>query len=141
MSLVNLSIFAEDEALQKEGSPIYPLEGESLFFCVPRAGGFLFQKQIKDIKRREYGVYHDESCVDMNLIHAIWLGEYVTDFGGVENKKTKEELLFNRANCRSIFNDRDFQLSLNVLLLIQASNFENYLTVEGREAIEELKKR
>lgn len=141
MSLVNLAVFAEDKDLQKEGSPIYPLQGEDLFFCVPRVGGFLYQKQIQEIIKKAYGIYHEQSDIDMTLIYAIWLGEYVTDFGGAENGSTDEELVFSRSDCRNIFNNKAYQQSLVPILISKASSFESYLTNEGREAIEELKKR
>lgn len=141
MSLVNLAVFDEDETLQKEGTPIYPLQGEDLFFCVPRVGGFLYQKQIQDIIKTKYGIYHEQSDIDMNAVHAIWLGEYVTDFGGADDKANNEELTFSRKGCRNIFNNEGYQQSLVSILINKASSFEYYLTNEGREAIEELKKR
>lgn len=204
MNLVNLAVFDEDEVLKKEGTPIYPLQGEDLFFCVPRVGGFLYQKQIQDIIKTKYGIYHEQSDIDMNVVNAIWLGEYVTDFGGgcivtksqetsdaityvflaskeldleiekstkqkkqtkaalkkiaaLESKlmkaelsldrckrkdeENKVEMIFNRGQCRSIFNKKGYQQSLVSILINKASSFECYLTEEGREAIEELKKR
>ena len=141
MSLINLAVFDEDTERQKEGTVIYPLQDEDLFFCVPRVGGFLYQKQIQAIIKSEYGIYHEQSDIDMNLVSAIWLGEYVTDFGGAENGKTNEELVFSRADCRGIFNNKGYHQSLVPILINKGSNFENYLTNEGREAIIELKKR
>ena len=76
----------------------------------------------------------------MNEIYAIWLGEYVTDFGGALDAKTGEELPFSRDNCRGIFNHKGYEQSLVPILINKASNFEYYLTDEGREAIEQLKK-
>lgn len=140
MKLVNLSIFAEDEIRQTEGTPIYPLQGEELYFCVPRVGGFEYQKQIQDIIKKYKGVYVEQSNVDMSEINALWLGEYVTDFGGALDAKTDEELKFSRDNCRAIFANKAYLLSLVPLIINKAANFENYLTDEGREAIEELKK-
>lgn len=141
MNLVNLAVFAEDEALQTEGTPIYPLQGEDLFFCVPRVGGHKYQKQIQAIIKKHKGIYCEQADVDMNEIYAMWLGEYVTDFGGALDASTMEELPFNRENCRGIFNNKEMHQSLVPILINKASNFEFYLTEEGREAIEELKKR
>jgi hypothetical protein len=141
LSLVNLAVFAEDESRQTEGTPIYPLQGEDLYFCVPRVGGHKYQKQIQAIIKKHKGIYCEQSDVDMNEIYSMWLGEYVTDFGGALDAKTNEELLFSRENCRGIFNHKGYQQSLVAILINKASNFEYYLTEEGREAIEELKKR
>jgi hypothetical protein len=141
MSLINLSVFDEDEIKQTEGTVIYPLQDEDLYFLVPRVGGFKYQKQVQAIIKAQYGIYHDSNNTDMNLITAIWLGEYITDFGGAENGKTQEELVFSRENCRAIFNNKGYHQSLVPLLINKASNFEYFLTEEGREAIEELKKK
>ena len=199
MNRINLNVFNEDLALQSEGCPIYPLQGEELYFCTPRVGGFKYQKQIQDIIKAQYGLYRNDDDVDMSLVQAIWLGEYITDFGGalevyvsektkikisqielinneikeqnkrkaskskdnkiksLENKLSKaeidlqkskdsdsevsKELPFTRENCRAIFANKGMHLSLVPLLISKASNFEYYLTAEGREAIEELKKR
>lgn len=141
MNLVNLAVFAEDVDRQQEGVAIYPLQGEDLYFCVPRIGGFKYQKQIQEIIKNIYGIYHDQNNIDMTLVNACWFGEYVTDFGGAENGKTQEELSFSREDCRAIFNNKAYHQSLVPLLINKASNFEYYLTDEGREAIEELKKR
>ena len=141
MNRINLNVFNEDLALQSEGCPIYPLQGEELYFCTPRVGGFKYQKQIQDIIKAQYGLYRNDDDVDMSLVQAIWLGEYITDFGGALDAKTDEELAFTRENCRAIFANKGMHLSLVPLLISKASNFEYYLTAEGREAIEELKKR
>ena len=141
MNLVNLAVFAEDETLQTEGTPIYPLQGEDLFFCVPRVGGHKYQKQIQAIIKKHKGIYCEQADVDMNEIYAMWLGEYVTDFGGALDANTMEELPYSRDNCRGIFNNKEMHQSLVPILINKASNFEFYLTEEGREAIEELKKR
>ena len=140
MSLLNLAVFSEDTELKTIGSPIYPLQGTDLYFCVPRVGGFEYQKQIRDIIKRRHGLFKEHIDIDMNEIHAIWLGEYVSDFGGALDTKTGKGLPFSRDNCRGIFNHKGYEESLVPILMNKGSSFENYLTVEGREAIEELKK-
>lgn len=144
MNSINLSVFAEDETLQEKGTPIYPLEGEDLYFCVPRAGGHKYQKQIQAIIKSIYGIYHEQSDIDMNEVFAAWLGEYVTEYGNIEDDSTEEgsgDLEFTRSNCRAVFNKKAYRQSLVPLLMNKAGNFEIYLTEEGREAVEELKKR
>lgn len=138
--MTSLAIFDEDFTKQKEGTEIYPLTGEDMYFKVPRVGGFEYNKQIRAIIKAEYGVYHESENVDMDLINAIWLGEYVTHFGGIEDAKTKKQVKFTRDNCRAIFRHKGYQQSLCRILINKASTFEAYLTKEGREAIEELKK-
>ena len=135
---LNLSVFAEDKNLKKDGVPIYPLSFSDAFFIVPRIGGFEYQKQIQEIKRNIYGIYAENSEIDFNKIAAAWLGEYVQGWEGVESNG--EELEFNRSNCRAIFNNESYRESLVTILIDKASKYENYLTQEGREAIEELKK-
>lgn len=141
LSLVNLAVFSEDTERQESGTPIYPLQGEDLFFCVPRVGGYKYQKQIQAIIKKHKGIYCDQSDVDMSEIYAMWLGEYVTDFGNVLGTKDMKELPFSRENCRGIFNCKSMHESLVPILMNKAGNFEFYLSEEGREAIEELKKR
>ena len=137
---VSLDIFNEDLTKQTEGTEIYPLSGEDIFFKVPRVGGFEYNKQIKRIIKDIYGIYHDPENIDMDLVNATWLGENVTHFGGISNAKTGKALKFSRDNCRAIFNNKGYHQSLCRILMNKASNFEIYLTQEGREAIEELKK-
>lgn len=141
MNLINLAVFSEDAELQEKGTPIYPLQGEDLYFCVPRVGGFKYQKQIQAIIKSTYGIYHEQSDIDMNEVSAIWLGEYVTEYGSILDTSTGEDLEFTRSNCRAVFNNKSYQLSLVPNLMNKAANPEIYLTEEGREAIEELKKR
>ncbi|MDB4352477.1 hypothetical protein OAA60_03490 [Porticoccaceae bacterium] len=140
MNSINLAVFSEDAELQEKGTPIYPLQGEDLYFCVPRVGGFKYQKQIQSIIKSTYGIYHEQSDIDMNEVSSIWLGEYVTEYGNVLDSKTGEALEFTRSNCRAIFNNKSYHQSLVPILMNKAANFEIYLTEEGREAIEELKK-
>ena len=141
MKSINLSVFEESEELQEKGCPIYPLTGEDLYFCVPRVGGFKYQKQIQAIIKSTYGIYHEQSDIDMNQVSAIWLGEYVTDWDYVAGKgEGGETLAFSRVECRKIFNNKEVWNSLVPILVSKASNFELYLTQEGREAVEELKK-
>lgn len=139
MSL-SLDIFNEDTAKQAEGTEIYPISGEDIYFKVPRVGGFEYQKQIRKIIKDTYGIYHEPDDVDMDLINAVWLGEYVTHFGGFVDAQTKKPVKFTRENCRAVFRNKGYHQSLCKILINKASNFEFYLTQEGREAIEELKK-
>jgi len=144
MKSVNLAVFAEDETLQEKGTPIYPLQGEDLYFCVPRVGGHKYQKQIQAIIKSIYGIYHEQGDIDMNEVSAAWLGGYVTDYGNIEDDSTEigsGDLEFTRSNCRAIFNKKAYRQSLVPILMTKAANFELYLNEEGREAIEELKKR
>ena len=142
MKPVNLSVFAEDAELQTSGTPIYPLPDEDLYFCIPRVGGHKYQKQIQAIIKKLYGIYHEQSDIDMNEAHAAWLGEYITDWDYVADKGNREESLpFSRSECRAIFNSESMRQSLVPILINKATNFEFYLNEEGREAIEELKKR
>lgn len=139
---VNLSVFAEDTHKQSSGVPIYPLSGEDMFFSVPRVGGFEYNKQIQAIIKSIYGIYHNHEDVCMSTVHAAWLGEYVTDFGGIcDASDDSKDLEFSRTNCRAIFANKAYHNSLVGILINKASSFEYYLTEEGREAIEELKKR
>jgi len=141
MNSINLAVFAEDSELQEKGTPIYPLTGEDMYFCVPRVGGHKYQKQIQAIIKGIYGIYHEQSDIDMNEVSASWLGEYVTDWDYVAAKGNVEETMpFSRIECRKIFSNDEVWNSLVPILMNKAGNFEYYLTEEGREAIEELKK-
>lgn len=140
MNSINLAVFAEDETRQEGGTPIYPLTGEDLYFSVPRVGGHKYQKQIQAIIKSIYGIYHEQSDIDMNEVSAVWLGENVTDYGNILDAKTGEDLEFTRSNCRGVFANKAYRQSLVPILMNKASSFENYLTEEGREAVEELKK-
>lgn len=137
---ISLSIFEEDPKKQTEGTEIYPISGEDIYFKVPRVGGFEYTKQIRKIIKDIYGVYHDQEDIDMTLVHAVWLGEYVTHFGGFIDAKTGKQIKFTRENCRAIFRNKGYHQSLCKILIEKACNHEYYLTKEGREAIEELKK-
>lgn len=141
MTIINLAVFDEDKEKKINGRPLYPLSGEDLYFCTPRAAGFLFQKQIAEIIRNRHGIYYNQQDVDMNEIYAIWLGEYVTDFGGALDANTGEELPFSRDNCRGIFNHKGYKDTLVVILINLAERYESTLTTEGMEAVAELKKR
>ena len=70
MSL-SLDIFNEDTTKQAEGTEIYPISGEDIYFKVPRVGGFEYQKQIRKIIKDTYGIYHEPDDVDMDLINAF----------------------------------------------------------------------
>ncbi len=141
MTSISLAVFEESEDLQVKGTPIYPLTGEDLYFCVPRVGGHKYQKQIQAIIKAIHGIYHEQSDIDMNQVSAAWLGEYVTDYGNILDAKSGEDLEFTRANCRGVFANKSYRQSLVPILMNKASGFELYLTQEGREAVEELKKR
>ena len=119
--MTSLAIFDEDLTKQKEGTEIYPLTGEDMYFKVPRMGGFEFNKQIHDLIKREYGVYYEAEKVDMDLIHARWLGEYITHFGGFDDAKTGKAMRFSREKCRAIFADESYRLSLCKILVAKAS--------------------
>ena len=135
---MKLSVFAEDQDLKVKGVPIYPTSDEG-YFLVPRVGGFQFQKQIQKITKQIYGIYHNQEDIELNRVYAAWLGEFVTGWDGVLDSEGNE-LEFNRENCRAVFNNESYKDSLVPLLIEKASRYENYLTQEGREAIEELKK-
>jgi len=135
---MNLSIFAEDEGLKTKGVPIYPTTDDG-YFLIPRVGGFEFQKQIQQITKQVYGIYHNQEDIELNKVYSVWLGENVSGWDGVQNTDGSD-LEFNRSNCRAVFNNPSYKDSLVPILIEKASRYENYLTQEGREAIEELKK-
>lgn len=135
---MKLSVFAEDQDLKSQGVPIYPTSDDG-YFLVPRVGGFQFQKQIQKITKQIYGIYHNQEDIELNRVYAAWLGEFVTGWDGVLDSEDNE-LEFSRGNCRAVFNNEAYRDSLVPLLIEKASRYENYLTQEGREAIEELKK-
>lgn len=138
---MKLSIFAEDQNLKESGAPIYPSDIYEGCFYVPRVGGFKYQKQIQELIKHLYGTYYDPKDVDYNHVNAMWLGEYVTNWEGVIDESNGQELTFSRVDCRAIFNHEAHRESLVPLLIDKASRYENYLQEEGREAMEELKKR
>ena len=141
MTSINLAVFDEDQDKKINGRPLYPLEGEDLYFIVPRVGGHLFEKQQQEIIRNRMGIYYNQCDVDRNEIHALWLGEHVSGFGGALDNSTGEDLEFNRSNCRAMFANKGYRDSLVVILINLAANYNTTLTDEGMEAIEELKKR
>lgn len=132
---MKISMYKEDKEKQEQGSPCY--YGDA-YFNVKRANTPEYQVQIEEIKNNLYGFAPKE--VDNNKIVAYWLAEYgVTGWDGVLDEEDKE-LIFSRENARGVFLNPAFHLSLNLLLLQHAGNYNNYLFDAVNADIEQIKK-
>lgn len=132
---MKLSSFRENTDKQDSGSPC--LIGDA-YFDVRRANTPEYQMQIEDIRNKLYGFAPKN--VDANEVIAHWLAEHgVTDWGGVLDEGDLP-LEFNKQNCRSVFLNPEYHLSLNALLIQHAGNYQNYLYDEVNKDVEEIKK-
>ena len=133
-----LSLYREDREKQGKGSPCYLYD---MTFYVARLGTKESQKQIDDIKKELYGLFPKDKDINQYEIWANWLAEHgVLGWENVIEDEGGEELEFNRANCRRIFLNQEYWLSLVVALVNHASNYEHYLHDQAYEVAEELKK-
>ena len=132
---MRLSNYKESSRKQEAGSPCYV---EEAHFDVKRIGTPEYSKQIDEITKKEYGFAPKD--VDNNLIIAVWLCEYgVTGWDGVIGEDDKE-LAYNKRNARKVFMNPDYFMSLNLLLIQHAGNYNNYLYDDLLVDIENVKK-
>lgn len=124
---MNISNYREDKAKQEKGAPCYIEDG---YFNVKRFNTPESNIEIEDIKKKEYGFAPKE--IDHNKVIAIWLCEYgVTGWDGVLDGELPLE--YSKATARQVFLNPNVFLSLNLVLLQHASDYNNYL----HDAIEE----
>ena len=75
-----------------------------------------------------------------NLLMAHLLTEYlVTNWEGVLTEQG-EPLPYSQVEARKVFLNKEYWLSLNLILINAANTFENYLYEQSGEDIEALKK-
>lgn len=124
---MNISNYEEDLMKCESGSPCHIDDGS---FDVKRFNTPSSNIEIEDIKKREYGFAPKD--INHNKVIAIWLCEYgVTGWDGVFDDE--KELPYSKQTARQIFLNPAYYLSLNLLLLQHASDYNNYL----HDAIEE----
>lgn len=135
---MELALYAEDLDKQASGSTFYLGEGEIL---VRRWGTEESEKAMKDIRRSLFGPSHKGRHEDESLAVAHWLVEYgIAGWSGLKDESGEEQKYSNRA-ARSLFLDKRYFKSLNVLLLNHAIDYQNYLYEEAEEDLEDLKKK
>jgi hypothetical protein len=131
---MNISNYEEDKGKQEKGSPCHIEEG---YFDVKRFNTPASNIEIELIKKKEYGFAPKD--IDHNKVIAIWLCEYgVTGWGGVFDDE--KELDYSPQAARQIFLNPAYFLSLNLLLLQHASDYNNYLHDAIEEDITAIKK-
>lgn len=131
---MHLSSYEEDKSKQEKGSACYIEDG---FFEVKRFNTPESNIQIDEIKSREYGFAPKK--IDHNKIIAIWLCEHgVTGWDGIFDDE--KEIEYSASASRQIFLNPAYFLSLNLVLLQHASDYNNYLHDEVEEDIKAIKK-
>lgn len=134
---MKLSDYREDLKLQQSGAPISVGDAE---FYIKRIGTPESQKFIKELKLSLWGPFakHDEQ--DYNELLAHWLTEYgCTGWDNVCDESGKP-LPYSVDTARKVFLNKEYWLSLNVILTNAANTFENYLHDQTEEDAEALKK-
>ena len=132
---MRLDLYKESDSKQESGSPCYLGDGS---FDVKRIHTPEYNKQIEDIRKKEYGLAPKE--INTNLILATWLAEYgVTGWDGILGDND-DPVKFTRQNARKVFLNPAYFLSLNAILIQHASDYNNYLYDEAIEDVEVIKK-
>ena len=131
---MNISTYEEDINKQEKGSAFYIEDGH---FDVKRFNTPQSNIEIEEIKKKEYGFA--PKTIDHNKVIAIWLCEYgVTGWDGIFDDE--KELSYSLATARQIFLNPAYFLSLNLVLLQHASDYNNYLHDEVDQDVEAVKK-
>ena len=131
---MNISNYTEDKSKQEKGAPCYIEDG---YFDVKRFNTPESNIEIEDIKKKEYGFAPKD--MDHNKIIAIWLCEYgVTGWDGVLDGD--KPLKYSKATARKVFLNPAVFLSLNLVLLQHASDYNNYLHDAIEEDVQAIKK-
>lgn len=131
---MNISDYKEDLQKREAGSPCY-IEEASI--DVRRIGGTDYNKEIEEIKKREYGFDHKD--VDNNKVFGIWLAEHgVTGWSGLFDGE--DEIPFSKKNARKLFTDPAYYMSINAILMVHGTDYNNYLYDEAVEDAEQVKK-
>lgn len=113
--------------------------GDATFY-VKRIGAPECSAFIKKLKAELFGPFHKYQDGDDNLLMAHLLTEYlVTNWEGVSTEQG-EPLPYSQAEARKVFLNKEYWLSLNLILINAANTFENYLYEQSDEGIEALKK-
>ena len=134
---MKLSDYKESTTLQNQGAPV--AIGDATFYVkrigTPESGAF-----IKKLKAELFGPFHKYQDGDDNLLMAHLLTEYlVTNWDGVLTE-SGEPLPYSQAEARKVFLNKEYWLSLNLILINAANTFENYLYEQSDEDVEALKK-
>lgn len=134
---MKLSNYKESTTLQNQGAPV--AIGDATFY-VKRIGTPDCNKFIKKLKAELFGPFHKYQDGDDNLLMAHLLTEYlVTNWDGVLTEQG-ELLPYSQTEARKVFLNKEYWLSLNLILINAANTFENYLYEQSDEDIEALKK-
>lgn len=134
---MDLSQFRECEKKQTGGTPIYV--GDGIFYG-RRLGSKKANKVVRNIKIELYGVLHESTQEDADVIYAHLLAEY--GIAGWENIQDENgnELPYSESNARKVFLNPEYHLSLNRILVEKLLEFDNFLWETAEEDLEALKK-
>lgn len=134
---MSLAYFREDLDKQKSGAPIY---AGDITFYVKRWGTKESQEFLRELNRKLFGPFHKAHEGDQAKVYSEWLIWAVT---GWENMLSEdgEVVEYSQSVARDIFTNEEYFLSLNMVLINGAMNFEHYLHDEAEQDLEVLKKK
>lgn len=134
---MKLSDYKESTALHNQGAPV--AIGDATFY-VKRIGTPECSAFIKKVKAELFGPFHKYQDGDDNLLMAHLLTEYLVTNWECVSTEQGEPLPYSHQEARKVFLNKEYWLSLNLILINAANTFENYLYEQSDEDIEALKK-
>ncbi len=134
---MSLSYFRESLDKQKGGAPVY---AGGITFYVKRWGTPESQAFLRELNRKLFGPFHKSQEGDQATIYAEWLCWAVTGWDDMLGEDG-EPVTYSPDSARDIFTNEEYFLSLNMVLINGAMNFEHYLHEEATADAEDLKKK
>lgn len=135
---MSLGLFREDTELWESGAPI---EAGTATFYVRRSGTPEYYEKRRNIANKLFGLYIQPKPEQEIIINSHMLAEYLVSNWVDLFDEDGNEVESSEENARAIFLDKEYQLSLNTVLINASWDFNNYLRLRSEEDLDELKKK
>lgn len=136
---MTLAYFRESLEKQRDGVPVHVAD---ITFYVRRWGTPESQSFVRELNKKLFGPFHKSQDSDLHTIYGEWLCGYgVVNWDGCRDADNGMLLSYSEQAAREIFTNSEYYMSLNVLIINGAMNFENFIHDEANKDLEDLKKK